>query len=134
MVSPRPESTPSSNSDWSDEGRAPANQSLVVVAERELLAALAAQAPPGLGTFTHLSPAEMVAFEHAVHAICREAHRLELRAEELLIAIKKAWAQLAAVRMSQLAERDGDVLRDIVSSSIEIFFESRDGERCRAPR
>ena len=62
MVSPRPESTPSSSADWSDEGRARANQSLVVVAERELLAALAEQAPPRLGTFTHPSAAEMVAF------------------------------------------------------------------------
>ena len=50
------------------------------------------------------------------------------------IAIKKAWSQLAAVRTNQLAERDGDVLREIVSSSIELFFESRDGEGQRAPQ
>jgi hypothetical protein len=134
MVSPRPEPTPSSNADWNDEGRAPANRLLAVVAERELLAALAEQAPPGLGMFPNPSPAEIVAFEHAVHSICREAHRLELRAEELLIAIKKAWVQLAAVRTSRLAERDADVFRDVVSSSIELFFESRDGEMRRAPQ
>jgi hypothetical protein len=98
MVSPRPECTPSSNADWSDEGRAPANRSLVAVAERELLAALGEQAPPGIGMFTHPSPAELVAVERAV----------------------------------RLAQRDGDVLRDVVSSSIELFFESRDGVIRRA--
>jgi len=42
----------------------------------------------------------------------------------------QSWAQLAAVRTSRLAERDGGV----VSSSIEVFFESRDGEGRRAPQ
>jgi hypothetical protein len=89
MVSPRPSSTPSSTADRSDERRAPANQSLVMVAERELLAALAEQAPSGLGMFARPSPEELVAFEHAVHAICFEARRLELRAEELVIAMQE---------------------------------------------
>jgi hypothetical protein len=135
MVSPGPrQSTASSDAAQSGQGRAPANQSLVGVAERELLAALAEQAPPARGMFTHPSPPELAAFERAVHAICREAHQLDLQAEELVIAIKKAWAQLATVRASRLAERDGDVLREAVSSSIELFFESRDGEGRRAPR
>lgn len=133
MVSPGPpQSMASTNAAQSGQGQVPATQSLVAVAERELLAALAEQAPPALGMFTHPSPAEHAAFARAVDAICREAHRLELRAEELVIAIKKAWAQLAAVRASRLAERDGDVLRDVVSSSIELFFEPRDGEGRRA--
>jgi dihydroorotase-like cyclic amidohydrolase len=99
MVSPRPSSTPSIKADQSEEWRAPANQSLVLVAERELLAALARQAPQVLGMVTRPSPAELVAVERAV----------------------------------RLAQRDGDVLRDVVSSSIELFFESRDGEIRRAP-
>lgn len=134
MVPPRPQSTPSTDAAQSGQGRAPANQSLVEVAERELRAALAEQASPARGMFTHPSPTELAAFQRAVHAICREAHQLDLQAEALVIAIKKAWAQLAAVRASRLAERDGDVLRDVVSSSIELFFESRDGEGRRTPQ
>ena len=135
MVSPgSPQSTASTSAAPDGQGRAPAHQSLATVAERELRAALAEQAPPAFGMFAHPSPAELAAFERAVDAICREAHRLGLRAEELVIAIKKAWTQLAAVRSSRLAERDGDVLRDVVSSSIERFFESRDGEGFRAPQ
>jgi hypothetical protein len=57
--------------------------------------------------------------------VCAEAHRLDLRAEEMLIALKQAWAQLARTRARHLGDRDGDVLRSVVTTSIEIFFESR---------
>src|SRR3954469_4990124 len=111
-----------------------ANQTLVVVAERELAGALAEQERPARGMYVHPSRAEIAAFERAVHAICREAHRLDLRAEELLIGIKQAWFQLAPVRMNYLGERDGDVLREVVSSSIEVFFKSRDAEARHPPQ
>ena len=74
------------------------------------------------------SRAETVVFERAVRMICREAHRLDLRAEELVIGIKQAWFQLAPIRTTHLGERDGDVLQEVVSSSIEVFFESREME------
>ncbi len=106
-------------------GRVTDNQALIRLAERELAGALAEQERPSLGMYAHPSRAETAAFERAVHAICREAHRLDLRAEELLIGIKQAWSQLAPVRMNCLGERDGDVLREVVSSSIEVFFQSR---------
>ena len=115
-----------------DEVRVPANQSLVLVAERELLAALGEQAPLAFGAHPHPSPEETAAFNRAVQALCHEAHRLDLRAEELVIAIKQAWSQLAAVRKSRLGERDSDVLRRVVSSSIEVFFESREADGLRA--
>lgn len=62
----------------------------------------------------------------AVREICLEAHRLELRAEELLVDIKQAWTQLASLRALHLGDRDGDALRGVVSSAIELFFEGRD--------
>jgi len=133
MASLRPQSSVSTNAAPRDEARLPAVQSLMGVAERELKSALAAQARPSLDMYASPSRAEMAAFDRAVHAICRDAHRLDLRAEELLIAIKQAWSQLAAARRSHLGERDGDVLREIVSASIEVFFESRDLEQHRDP-
>ena len=102
------------------------NQALVLIAERELMGALAEQARPSLDMYVHPSRAEVAAFERAVHAICGEALRLDLRAEELLVGLKQAWSQLATVRKSRLGERDGDVLRQLVSSSIELYFESRE--------
>ena len=63
----------------------------------------------------------------AVEEICTEAHRLELRAEELVIGIKQAWAQLAPVRARHLGDRDGDVLGEVVSTSIDVFFAAREG-------
>jgi hypothetical protein len=105
-------------------GRVTVNQALVLIAERELMGALAVQARPSLDMYVHPSRAEIAAFERAVHAICGEALRLDLRAEELLVGIKQAWSQLATVRRRQLGDRDGDVLRQVVSSSIEVFFES----------
>ena len=100
MASQRAQFSVSTDAIQRDEARVPAHQSLVLVAERELLAALSEQ-----------------------------AHRLDLRAEELAIAIKQVWSQLASVRSSRLGERDSDVLRGVVSSSIEVFFESRDADR-----
>lgn len=104
----------------------PAHRTLVLVAERELTGALFEQDRPSLGMYVHPSRAEAVAFERAAREICREAHRLDLRAEELLVGVKQAWCQLATLRARHLADRDGDVLREVVSASIEIFFESRD--------
>ena len=132
MASRRPQSSASTDAAQRDEARVPANQSLVLVAERELLAALREQAPPVFGAHPNPSPAEVAAFDRAVRALCSEAHRLDLRVEELVIAIKQAWWQLAAVRTSRLGERDGDVIRGVVSSSIEIFFQSREAEGRRA--
>src|SRR5262245_22457088 len=118
MESPRAQ-TSWTSADQRDSAREPANQSLVLVAERELRGALTEQIIPALGMPANPSPAEMAAFDRAVDAICREAHRLDLRGEELVIAVKQAWAQLSAERTSRLGERDGDVLREVVSSSIE---------------
>lgn len=130
MVSARPVSATSTHAAQSDDARVPANQSLLQVAERELLAALAEQRRRAFGLYGPSSPAEAAAVDRAVREICREAHRLNLRAEELVIAVKKAWTHLAPERASQLGDRDGEVLREVVSSSIEYFFEPRDaGER-----
>jgi len=109
-----------------DSVRVALNQSLVDLAERLLERALTDQVRPPMGMYVHLSSAENAAFDRAVNEICGEAHRLDLRAEELLVAIKKAWAHLAPVRARHLGDQDGDVLRDVVSSSIEVFFAARD--------
>lgn len=101
------------------------NRTLVAVAERELGRALVEQTQPSIGMYSHPSCAEHAAFDRAIGEICAEAHRLDLRAEELLVGIKQAWSQLTTVRARHLGERDGDVLRNVVSSSIEVFFQAR---------
>ena len=101
------------------------HREMVAIAERELERALLEQSRPPMGMYAHPSSAEHAAVERAVHRICFEAHRLNLRAEELLVGIKRAWSLLANVRARQLGERDGDVLREVVSSSIEVFFETQ---------
>ena len=112
-----------------DGTRAAVNQRLIGTAERELGRALAEQQRPALGMFVQPSRAEDAAFDRAVREICGEARRLDLRAEELVIGIKQAWAQLAPVRARHLGDRDSDVLREVVSRSIELFFEARDQRR-----
>src|SRR5213082_3519541 len=103
MASVRPQATtPSSDASQGGIDRPPAHQTLVLLAERELLSALVVQARPSLDMYVSPSHAEMVAFDRAVHSICRESHRLQLHAEELLIAIKQAWSQLAAPRKIHL--------------------------------
>jgi hypothetical protein len=102
------------------------HQAIVVIAERELDRALMEQTRPMMGMYVHPSGAENAAVQRAVRTICAESHRLGLRAEELIIGIKQAWVQLAPVRARHLGDRDGDVLREVVSNSIEVFFEARD--------
>jgi hypothetical protein len=116
-----------------DGARVVMNQRLVGLAERALERAVTEQVRPPMGMYVHPSSVENAAFGRAVNEICREAHRLDLRAEELLIAIKNAWAHLAPVRARHLGDRDGDVLREVVSNSIEVFFAVRD-ERVREVR
>jgi hypothetical protein len=101
------------------------NQTLLSVAERELECALVEQHRPAMGMYAYPSRAEHAAFARAVRGICVEAHRLDLPAEALLVGIKQAWSHLAGLRARHLGDRDGDVLREVVSNSIEIFFESR---------
>jgi hypothetical protein len=100
-------------------------ESLLRIAEHELEAALSQQERPMGGMYMQPSHAADEAFTRAVHVMCEEAHRLDLRAEELLVALKQAWARLATTRARHLGERDDDVLRVIVTMSIEVFFESR---------
>lgn len=106
--------------------RAALNQKLIDIAGRELGRAVRAQVRPSMGMYVHRSTAEHAAMHRAVRTICDEAHRLDLRAEELLVDIKQAWTQLAALRALHLGDRDGDALRGVVSSAIEVFFEARD--------
>jgi hypothetical protein len=72
--------------------------------------------------FVVRSAAESDAIERAAREICSEAHRLDLRPEQLLIETKRAWSRLAGVRANHLGDRDGDVLREVVSACIEIYF------------
>lgn len=99
---------------------------IAAVAARELERALLEQSRPPMGMYVHPSSAEDAAVQRAVRTVCQEARRLDLQAEELIIGIKQAWSQLASVRTRHLGDRDGDVLREVVSSSIEVFFESKD--------
>jgi hypothetical protein len=105
-----------------DGARGGVNETLAGIAERALGRALMVQRRPTMVMYMHPSTANDAAFERAVREICSEAHRLDVRAEELLIGIKQAWSQLAAERARHLGDRDGDVLREVVSSSIEVFF------------
>jgi hypothetical protein len=102
------------------------NEPLLLVAERELKIALLQQERRGAGLYARPTRAEQTALDQAVRAVCAEAHRLDLRAEELLIAVKQAWSLLAPTRARHLGDRDGEVLRQFVTSSIEVFFEPHD--------
>lgn len=114
-------------SDMSPDGiRDGLHHAIAIVAARELEHALLEQSRPLMGMYVHPSSAEHAALQRAIRAICGEANRLELRAEELIIGIKHAWSQLTTVRTRHLGDRDADVLREVVSSSIEVFFESKD--------
>jgi hypothetical protein len=106
--------------------RAALHQAIVVIAERELDRALIEHTRPMMGMYVHPSSAENAAVQRAIRVICTESHRLGLRAEELIIGIKQAWLQLAPVRARHLGDRDGAVLREVVSNSIEVFFEARE--------
>jgi hypothetical protein len=101
------------------------NEALLGVAERALKDALLQQERPIPGIYTTPSQAADIAFGRAVAIMCDEARRLGVRAEELLVALKQAWSQLAPLRSRHLGDRDGDALRQIVTLSIEVFFESR---------
>lgn len=101
------------------------NHTLVRVAERELERALAEQIRPPLGMYAHRSGLEEAALQRAVREICRTARQLDLPAEVLLVGIKEAWSHLAPERARHLGDGDADVLRDVVSDSIKVFFESR---------
>jgi len=103
--------------------RSAAKARLTDLAERALHDALIEQQRPVAGMYMPPSPAADLAFTDAVREVCENAHQLDLRAEEMLVAVKQAWSQLAPVRARHLGERDGDVLRDVVSTSIELFFE-----------
>jgi hypothetical protein len=96
---------------------------LLDVAERALRDALIEQERPLIGMYMHPSADAHAAFDRAAREVCDMAHRLDMRAEEMLVAVKQAWSQLAPVRARHLGDRDGDVLRDVVSTSIEVFFE-----------
>jgi hypothetical protein len=109
-----------------DRLRVALHHEITAVAARELERALLEQSRPPMGMYVHPSSAEDAAMQRAVRTMCREARRLDLQAEELIIGIKQAWSQLAPVRTRYLGDRDGDVLRVVVTSSIEVFFESND--------
>lgn len=105
------------------------NERLLKLAERELKSALVEQERPIAGMYVQRTRSGDAAFERAVSAVCAEAHRLDLRAEELLVALKQAWSQLATTRARHLGDRDGDVLREVVTSSIKQFFAPIDARR-----
>jgi len=109
--------------------RTAAKAQLVDVAERALRDALIEQERPLVGMYTHPTCETDAAFDRAAREVCDIAHRLDMRAEEMLIAVKQAWSQLAPVRARHLGDRDGDVLRGVVSTSIEVFFEPIDPAR-----
>ena len=109
-----------------DELRVALHQEVVIVAARELQRALLEQSRPMMVMYARPSGADDAAVQRAVLTICAEAHRVDLRVEELIIGIKQAWSQLAPVRARHLGDRDADVLREVVSSTIEVFFTSYD--------
>jgi len=98
---------------------------IATIAEQVLAAAIAVQSRPSLDMFVARSAAESEAIERAARELCMEAHRLGLRPEQLLIETKRAWSRLAPVRASHLGDRDGDVLREVVSTCIEVYFGER---------
>jgi hypothetical protein len=99
---------------------------LASLAEHALAAAIAVQSRPSLDMFVVRSRAESDAIERAAREICTEAHRLHLRPEQLLIETKRAWSRLAAVRAAHLGDRDDDVLDEVISVCIQVYFGGRD--------
>lgn len=99
---------------------------LLLSAERVLRGALIQQEHSLVGMYSNPSREADAAMSEAVREVCGEAHRLELRAEDMLVVVKQAWSHLAPVRTQHLGERDADVLREVVSTSIEVFFDGTD--------
>ena len=103
----------------------PVSGAFASIAEDALATAIAVQSRSSLDMFVVRSAAESDAIERAAREICIEAHRLDLRPEELLIETKRAWSRLAGVRADHLGDRDGEVLREVVSACIEVYFGER---------
>ena len=104
-------------------------ESLMHLAERELSQALALHVRPSIGMYAPRSRDGDYALHRAIHVLCADAHRLGLHAEEMLIALKRAWAHLATTRAQHLGDRDGDVFRDVVTTSIEVYVGARPPEQ-----
>jgi len=112
-----------SSSSSSRSGTSDARSQLLHSAEQVLRGALVQQQCSRLGLYLNPSHEADVAISDAVREVCDEAHRLDLRAEDMLVVVKQAWSHLAPVRTQHLGERDADVLREVVSTSIEVFFD-----------
>ncbi|MFL5605332.1 MAG: hypothetical protein ACJ8AD_02680 [Gemmatimonadaceae bacterium] len=63
--------------------------------------------------------------------LCEETKRRELRAEQLIIAIKHAWATLPDARW-WLRDADGELLSIVITVCIEQFFADNERARSRA--
>jgi hypothetical protein len=102
-----------------------ADQTIVRFAERALQAALEQQTRPIIGMFIEPSAHGTAAIDGAVRQISAQAQVRGLRPEQMLVAVKQAWAHLAPIRARHLGDRDADVLRQVVTISIEHYFEDR---------
>lgn len=103
-----------------------ADPTIVRFVERLLHDALVQQARPSVGMFVEPSASGAAAINHAIVAICADVRQRGLRPEEMLVVVKQAWSQLAPVRARHLGDRDGDVLRHVVTLAIQHYFADRD--------
>ena len=58
----------------------------------------------------------------AVRELCADAHRRHARAEDVIVAVKQAWAALAGLTAQPGELRCGDILRHFITVCIDEFY------------
>ena len=66
---------------------------------------------------------------HAVRDLCNDAHRRGAHAEDVIIAVKQAWASLAELTAQPGEPRRAEILRHFITVCIDEFYagQSRPG-------
>ena len=68
----------------------------------------------------------------AVRALCDEAHRRGAHAEDVIIAVKQAWASLGELTAPPGELRRAEILRHFISVCIDEFYADRTPARGRS--
>jgi hypothetical protein len=58
----------------------------------------------------------------AVRELCADAHRRHARAEDVIVAVKQAWAALAGLTAQPGELRRGEILRHFITVCIDEFY------------
>ena len=76
------------------------------------------------GLQAQLGPSPNGELRHAMRCLCDEAHRRDLRAEQVIVLVKEAWGSLPEVHAMSHYRRS-EALSPIVSLCIDEFYAAR---------